>query len=151
MRLAFATAFAVSGEAPGKAKCRENGRRNFDFVRSVVEAGRASGELDRDFSADELTLAIYGLLNSYVMFRLLTPECPLDRRAARQIVRLFVQGAASQRFTRHREATPERKRSPLNGRRARNGRAPEISPPLSRVAAAAAGPTALRRRAQKPA
>jgi len=32
-------------------------------------------------------------LNSYVMVRLLVPDCPLDRQAAKQIVRLFLEGA----------------------------------------------------------
>ena len=39
-------------------------------------------------------MGIYVQLNSYVMVRLLVPDCPLDRRAARQIVRLFLAGAA---------------------------------------------------------
>ena len=39
-------------------------------------------------------MGIYGQLNSYVMVRLLVPDCPLDRRTAKQIVRLFLEGAA---------------------------------------------------------
>ena len=83
MRLAFATAFAASGESPGRAKCAEKGRRNFEFVRSLIEQGQAAGELDRRFSVDDLAMGIYGQLNSYVMVRLLVPDCPLDRRTAR--------------------------------------------------------------------
>ena len=94
MRLAFATAFAASGEAPGQTRCREKGKRTFDFIRSLMEAGQASGELERGFTVDELAMGIYGQLNSHVMVRLLVPECPLDRRTARQIVRLFMDGAA---------------------------------------------------------
>jgi AcrR family transcriptional regulator len=94
MRLAFATAFAASGEAPGRVRCHEKGRRNYDFIRSLIEQGQASGELDRHFSVDDLAMGIYGQLNSYVMVRLLVPDCPLDRRTARQIVRLFLEGAA---------------------------------------------------------
>jgi AcrR family transcriptional regulator len=95
MRLAFATAFAASGEAPGRVKCAGKGRRNYDFVRSLIEQGQISGELDRRYSVDELAMGIYGQLNSYVMVRLLVPGCPLDRRTARQIVRLFLEGAAA--------------------------------------------------------
>jgi AcrR family transcriptional regulator len=95
MRLAFATAFAASGEAPGQTRCREKGKRSFQFIRSLIEAGQASGELDRGFSVDELAMGIYGQFNSHVMVRLLVPECPLDRRTAKQIVRLFLEGAAS--------------------------------------------------------
>ena len=94
MRLAFATAFAGSGEAPGGAKCVEKGRRNYEFIRALIERGQGSGELDRRFSVDELAMGIYGQVNSYVMVRLLVPDCPLDRRTARQIVRLFLEGAA---------------------------------------------------------
>jgi AcrR family transcriptional regulator len=93
MRLAFATAFAPSGEAPSRLKCVEKGRRDYEFIRSLIEQGQASGELDRHFSVDDLAMGIYGQLNSYVMVRLLVPDCPLDRRTARQIVRLFLEGA----------------------------------------------------------
>jgi len=94
MRLAFATAFAASGESPSRVRCVGKGRRNYEFVRSLIKQGQASGELDRRFSVDDLAMGIYGQLNSYVMVRLLVPDCPLDRRTARQIVRLFLQGAA---------------------------------------------------------
>ncbi|MEI6394160.1 MAG: TetR/AcrR family transcriptional regulator [Verrucomicrobiota bacterium] len=93
MRLAFATAFAATREAPGQLKCHEKGRRNFEFIRSLIELGQTSGELDRRFTTDELAMGIYGQLNSYVMVRLLVPDCPLDRQAAKQIVRLFLEGA----------------------------------------------------------
>ena len=93
MRLAFATAFAATREVPGQLKCHEKGRRNFEFIRSLIELGQTSGELDRRFTADELAMGIYGQLNSYVMVRLLVPDCPLDRQAAKQIVRLFLEGA----------------------------------------------------------
>jgi AcrR family transcriptional regulator len=94
MRLAFATAFAASGESPSRVKCAEKGRRNYEFIRSLIEQGQAAGELDRHFSVDDLAMGIYGQLNSYVMVRLLVPDCPLDRRTARRIVRLFLEGAA---------------------------------------------------------
>jgi AcrR family transcriptional regulator len=97
MRLAFATAFAASGEPPARVRCAEKGRRNYEFIRSIIEQGQVSGELDRRFSVDELTMGIYGQLNSYVMVRLLVPDCPLDQRTARQIVRLFLEGAGGRR------------------------------------------------------
>ena len=93
MRLAFATAFAAAGEAPGQSRCREKGRRNFEFLRALIEHGQKSSELARDFTADELAMGIYGQLNSYVMIRLLVPDCPLNRQTAQQVVRLFLQGA----------------------------------------------------------
>jgi AcrR family transcriptional regulator len=95
MRLAFATAFAAAGEAPGQMRCREKGKRSFEFIRSLIEAGQASGELDRRFTVDELAMGIYGQFNCHIMVRLLLPDCSLNRRTARQIVRLFLEGAAA--------------------------------------------------------
>lgn len=94
MRLQFATAFAASGEAPGGLRCREKGRRNFEFIKSLIKSGQASGELNKKFTVDELTMGIYGQLNSYIMVRLLMPDCPLDRGTAKRIVKLFLEGAA---------------------------------------------------------
>jgi AcrR family transcriptional regulator len=108
MRLTFATAFAASGDAPGQSRCCEKGRRNFEFIRGLIEEGQASGELNRRFSSEELAMGIYGQLNSYVMIRLLTPDCPLNRDTARQIVRLFLEGAQNGH-------TPKRRAARRNG------------------------------------
>ncbi len=99
MRLTFATAFAVSGDMPGANKCREKGRRNFDFIRSLIEQGQSSGELSRSFSPEQLAMGIYGQLNSYVMIQLLVSDCPLNRDTAKAIVRLFLEGAAVRQAT----------------------------------------------------
>ena len=93
MRLAFATAFAAAGGAPGQMRCREKGKRSFEFIRSLIHLGQASGELDPRFTVDELAMGIYGQFNSHIMVRLLVPDCPLDRQTAKQIVRLFLEGA----------------------------------------------------------
>ena len=96
MRLAFATAFAAPGETPVKLNCREKGRRNFEFLTKMVAAGQDAGELERGYAAEDLAMGIYGQLNSYVMLRLLAPECfPLERQTAKRIVELFLQGAAA--------------------------------------------------------
>lgn len=97
MRLAFVTAFASPGETPIHARCREKGRRNFDFIRSLIDLGQQTGELDPEADPDALAMGIYGQLNTYVMVRLLVPDCPLDRKTARGIVRLFLEGAARRR------------------------------------------------------
>jgi AcrR family transcriptional regulator len=94
MRLAFATAFAASGESPGKNNCREKGKRTFDFFRALIQAGQEAGDLDRRFSVEELAMGIYGQLNSQIMVRLLA-DCPLNRQTAKQIVRLFLEGAGA--------------------------------------------------------
>ncbi len=102
MRLAFATAFAAAGDAPGQAKCREKGRRNFEFIRSLIEQGQGTGELDPHFAPEELAMGLYGQLNTYVMVRLLMPECELNPQRAQRIVQLFLNGASS-----HRPSRPE--------------------------------------------
>ncbi len=106
MRLTFATAFATTGDMPGQSQCRAKGRRNFEFIAGLIKTGQESGELRRDFSADELAMGIYGQVNSYVMIRLLVPDCPLNRDSARQIVRLFLQGASSPGVNGHVVRTP---------------------------------------------
>ncbi len=115
MRLAFATAFAAGGEAPDGAKCVESGRQNFEFIRSLIAHGRKSGELNRTFSSDNLAMGIYGQINTYIMVGLLVPDCPLNRQTAREIVRLFLQGAAGQNWRR-------------NGVAGKPGRAPADAP-----------------------
>ena len=95
MRLAFATAFAASGEAPGQMRCREKGKRSFEFIQTLIQSGQAAGELDDRFTVDELAMGIYGQFNSHIMIRLLMPDCPLNRQTARQIVRLFLEGAGA--------------------------------------------------------
>jgi TetR/AcrR family transcriptional regulator len=93
MRLTFATAFAASGETPSRVKCVEKGRRNFEFICSLIREGQASGELSRRFEVEDLAMGVFGQLNSYIMVRLLVPDSPLDRAAAKRIVQLFLEGA----------------------------------------------------------
>jgi AcrR family transcriptional regulator len=109
MRLAFATAFAAPGDAPARLKCREKGRRNYEFIRSLIERGQASGELDDSFTADEAAMGIYGQLNTYIMVRLLVPDCPLDAHTAKRILELFLNGAA-RKPKMNGQATPELRR-----------------------------------------
>jgi AcrR family transcriptional regulator len=94
MRLAFATAFAAPGEMPQQSLCREKGRRNFEFIRSLIAEGQASGELDQQFASEELAMGVYGPLITYVMVGVILAGCQLDRRAAERVVALFLQGAA---------------------------------------------------------
>jgi len=122
MRLAFATAFAAPGETPARSKCCEKGKRNFEFIRSLIEIGLASGELNPDFSLDELAMGIYGQLNTHIMIQVLAPECPLNRSTAQRIVRLFFDGAARRIAARNgaRHPSPPRLRNG-KGRLARAG------------------------------
>ena len=94
MRLAFSTAFASAGEIPGQADCQEKRKRNFDFLRSLLEEGQKTGELASKFTAEELAMSIHGQLITSIVMRLLVPDCPATRQTARQMVRLFLEGAA---------------------------------------------------------
>jgi AcrR family transcriptional regulator len=98
MRLAFATAFAAKGETPVQSSCCEKGRKNFEFIRDLIQSGQESGELSGKHTADEMTMGIYGQLNTYVMLRVFTPEIPLDRERAKAIVRLFLDGAGEKKL-----------------------------------------------------
>ncbi len=95
MRLAFATVFAARDKAPDPAEYLAKGRRNFEFIRRLVEAGQRTGELRRDVDSESLAFSIYGQLISYIMVHLLVPQSLLDRSTARLVVRLFLEGAAT--------------------------------------------------------
>jgi len=93
VRLAFATAFTGSADTPGHAHCLERGKRNFEWMRSLMAEGQASGEIDARFDLDSLTMGIFGQLNLYVMMALIRPDFRLDRETGRRIVELFLVGA----------------------------------------------------------
>jgi AcrR family transcriptional regulator len=93
MRIAFAAAFAAPGEVPAEIPHLKKGRRNYEFVRALIEEGLRSGELDGRFKSEELAFGIYGQLNTYLMVRLLWPDCRLDRERAERVVELFFAGA----------------------------------------------------------
>ncbi len=95
MRLAFATAFAAPGEMPQQSLCREKGRRNFEFIHSLIKEGLASGELDQQFASEELAMGVYGPVTTYVMVGVILAGCQLDRRTAERVVAIFLRGAAA--------------------------------------------------------
>jgi AcrR family transcriptional regulator len=95
MRIAFAAVFAAPGEVPVEIQHAERAERNYEFVRTLIVEGLKSGELDRRFDSEELAFGIYGQLTTYIMVRLIWPECSLDRRAAERVVELFFSGAAT--------------------------------------------------------
>jgi hypothetical protein len=78
---------------PCHSECREKGKRNYDFVRSLLAAAQEAGELKPEFNPDDLAMGFYGQITTYAMVRLLLPEVPLDRASAQKIVRLFLDGA----------------------------------------------------------
>ncbi len=94
LRLAFATAFASREEVPPEARCTRQGRRNFEFVRDLLAEAQAAGELRRDTPAEHLALALYGQLISHFLLHLALPRSSLSPRLAREVVDLFLEGAA---------------------------------------------------------
>ena len=95
MALAFATTFAASEELPREIRYIEKARRNFEVVRDIIRDGQASGGLSNDFDVEELARGIWGMMSIYVMAELVTPGVPLDQQRAVDIVRLFLNGAAT--------------------------------------------------------
>lgn len=94
LRLAFATAFASREEVPPAARCTRRGRRNFEFVRDLMAEGQAAGELRRDLRPEHLALAFYGHLISHLLLHLEAPRSSLSRLTSREVVGLFLEGAA---------------------------------------------------------
>ena len=92
-RLVFATVFAAPEEIPPGSIDPAKRRRNFDFVLAMVRDGQKAGELDSQHSPAELTHGILGAISHQIRAHLLHPESPLDRRKAKRLVALFINGA----------------------------------------------------------
>jgi AcrR family transcriptional regulator len=97
MRIAFMTLFASAGEIPSEIRYLDKCTRNYEFIRSLIQQGQTEGILTRRYSAEELTMAIFGMLNIYVMGEVLRPHRKLNRRTARRIVAVFLEGASASR------------------------------------------------------
>jgi AcrR family transcriptional regulator len=93
-RLSIGTVFAAKGEVPNHDQCLCKGRQVFDLMMDLAETARRSGVLKKEFSAQELTMGIYGVMNFYVMLHLVVPDLELDRALAGRIVKLFLSGGA---------------------------------------------------------
>jgi AcrR family transcriptional regulator len=92
-RLAFAAAFAAPEELPPELRGGERRDRNFDFFHALVRDGQREGALGRRFDSRELTYGIFGALSFHLMANILWPGTPLNRRTARRVVALFMEGA----------------------------------------------------------
>jgi AcrR family transcriptional regulator len=103
-RLSLGTLFAAKGEVPNPGQCLSKGRQVFDLMQKLAEDARRTGDLKPEFSAQELTMAIYGMMNFHVMLHLVMPEeAPLQRHQAERIVRLFLSGGAPESSVRRRK------------------------------------------------
>ena len=97
MRLCFMTAFASPGEIPGQDEYFKKGRRNFEFLHTLIKQGVTSGELSSKHKTEDLTTAIFGQILFYGITQAVTTKHVWKRRGARQIVELFLQGASPKR------------------------------------------------------
>lgn len=104
-RLSLGTLFAAKGEVPDQGHCMCKGRQVFDMMADLAEGARREGVLKREFSSQELTMGIYGMMNFYVMLHLVTPGQPLNRALAERIVALFLSGGAPEGKTRMKRKT----------------------------------------------
>lgn len=95
MRIAFMTVFASAGEIPSEIRYLDKCTRNYEFIHSLIKGGQAEGVLTKRYTSEELTMAIFGMLNIYVMGEVLRPNRKLNRRTAGRIVALFLEGAAA--------------------------------------------------------
>jgi TetR/AcrR family transcriptional regulator len=93
-RLSIGTAFAAKGEVPNQGQCMTKGRQVFDMMMDLAEGARREGVLKKEFSAQELTMAVYGVMNFHVMIHLVMPEPELTRSLSERIVKLFLSGGA---------------------------------------------------------
>jgi AcrR family transcriptional regulator len=94
MRIAFMTLFASAGEIPSEIRYLDKCARNYEFMKSLIKQGQAEGALTKRYQTEELTMAIFGMLNIYVMGEVLRPNRKLNRRTAGRIVALFLEGAS---------------------------------------------------------
>jgi hypothetical protein len=65
------------------------------MMMGLAENARREGVLKREFSALELTLGVYGVMNFHVMLHLVMPEIELNRSLSERIVELFMSGGAA--------------------------------------------------------
>jgi AcrR family transcriptional regulator len=92
--LVYATAFAARGEMPKEISYLDKCQRNFGLVRDLVREGQRGGQLTRGFDVEHLARGIFGMMNIHVQAELVQPGQRPTRKTARQIVKLFLGGAA---------------------------------------------------------
>ena len=93
LRLVFATNFAAPEEIPAECVDKEKRRRNFDFVKGIVEEGVKAKELDGAFADVELAHGLYGAITHHCRLHLLCGEGKLNAKVAGRLVELFLCGA----------------------------------------------------------
>ena len=97
MRIAFATAFAAQGEIPAEIDYLKKSGRNFEFIHALIKKGLSEGILDSTLPSHDLAMAIYGLMNIYVMSSLVRTGTRLNRQTAETIMRIYLNGTAKRK------------------------------------------------------
>lgn len=95
LSLVYATAFAARGEMPKEIRYLDKCQRNFGLVRDLVREGQHAGQLTRRLDTELLARGIFGMMNIHVQAELVQPGQKPTRKTARQIVKLFLEGAAA--------------------------------------------------------
>jgi AcrR family transcriptional regulator len=108
-RLSIGTSFAAKGEVPNQSHCMTKGRQVFDMMMNLAENARRAGALKKEFSAQELTMGVYGVMNFNVMLSLVMPEIQLNRALAERIVKLFLSGGAPEGTRIQKKSTRQKK------------------------------------------
>jgi AcrR family transcriptional regulator len=93
LRLVFGSIFAAPEEIPAECTDLEKRRRNWEFVKNIIEEELKAGKLDARFSAVELTHGLYGAISHQTRMHLLCGEGKLDAGLAERVVDLFLNGA----------------------------------------------------------
>ncbi len=92
VRIMFHAAFSAKAELPDEIEFQEKSYRNMALLTDAIEEGQRQGDL-MPMPAEELTLALYGLVVINVMGMLVTPQQPVAEFQAGKLVDLFVDGA----------------------------------------------------------
>ena len=95
IRLVFSAAFAAPKDLPHSANDPCQRGRNLEFFHDLVQRGQREGLLDSSFDSRTLAYGIYGALSFHLMANVLLPGTKLNRHTAKEVVRLFLQGAAA--------------------------------------------------------
>jgi TetR/AcrR family transcriptional regulator len=93
MRVCFAVAFAAKEENPPGLKYLEKGKRNSEFIRSLMENGIKDGHFKDAFNAQELTAAFWAKMNYCVVSELLGGSGPCRPTVdPRRLLKIFLEG-----------------------------------------------------------
>ena len=94
-RIACAPAFAGRGESPEDLKHQAQGKRNFEWVYSIIQKEGKEAAPDRCFNTRELAYGIYGALTFHLMANVLEEGAGASRRTAKGPVRPLLGGAGT--------------------------------------------------------